>query len=52
MWLVETTDRFDNWFDALDDTDRTNVLACVYGSSGARSYASKTLCRYSVWFLF
>ncbi|GGD70862.1 hypothetical protein [Lacimicrobium alkaliphilum] len=27
MWVVETTDTFDEWFDALDDTDRANVLA-------------------------
>ncbi|MEM7389322.1 MAG: type II toxin-antitoxin system RelE/ParE family toxin [Pseudomonadota bacterium] len=44
MWLVETTDRFDNWFDTLDDTDRTNVLACLLvlqerGPMLARPYA-------------
>jgi hypothetical protein len=27
MWPIETTDTFDEWFDALDDADRTNVLA-------------------------
>ncbi|EHM0480275.1 diaminopimelate decarboxylase, partial [Vibrio parahaemolyticus] len=27
MWVIETTDTFDEWFDALDDTDRANVLA-------------------------
>jgi len=27
VWEVITTDTFDNWFDALDDTDRTNVIA-------------------------
>ncbi|MCV5116803.1 diaminopimelate decarboxylase, partial [Escherichia coli] len=21
MWVIETTDTFDEWFDALDDTD-------------------------------
>ncbi|EHX3959640.1 diaminopimelate decarboxylase, partial [Vibrio parahaemolyticus] len=25
MWVIETTDTFDEWFDALDDTDRANV---------------------------
>ena len=29
MWSIETTDTFDKWFDALDDTDRTNVLASM-----------------------
>lgn len=29
MWLIETTDTFDKWFDALDDTDRASVLASM-----------------------
>lgn len=29
MWEITTTDTFDDWFDALDDTDRTNVLAAL-----------------------
>tara|TARA_B100000745_G_C20020208_1_gene346921 strand:- start:305 stop:655 length:351 start_codon:yes stop_codon:yes gene_type:complete len=29
MWAVETTDTFDQWYDALDDTDRANVLASM-----------------------
>ncbi len=29
MWLIETTDIFDTWFDTLDDTDRANVLASM-----------------------
>lgn len=29
MWAIETTDVFDKWFDALDDTDRINVLASL-----------------------
>jgi hypothetical protein len=29
MWLIETTDTFDKWFDELDDTDRENVLASL-----------------------
>jgi hypothetical protein len=29
MWLIETTDTFDIWFDALDDMDRANVLASM-----------------------
>lgn len=29
MWVIETTDTFDEWFDALDDTDRANVLASM-----------------------
>lgn len=27
MWQIQTTDRFDEWFDALNDTDRENVIA-------------------------
>lgn len=27
MWEIVTTDTFDEWFDALNDSDRTNVLA-------------------------
>ena len=27
MWVIETTDTFDEWFDALDDAHRANVLA-------------------------
>ncbi len=27
MWDVITTDRFDEWFDSLNDTDRANVIA-------------------------
>ncbi len=29
MWLIETTDNFDEWFDGLDDNDRTYVLASL-----------------------
>ncbi|EML4853647.1 type II toxin-antitoxin system RelE/ParE family toxin [Morganella morganii] len=29
MWVIETTDTFDEWFDALYDTDRANVLASM-----------------------
>ena len=29
MWEIRTTDTFDAWFDALDDTDRANVLAAM-----------------------
>lgn len=29
MWDVTTTDTFDDWYDALDDIDRTNVLASM-----------------------
>ncbi|HEM6966043.1 TPA: type II toxin-antitoxin system RelE/ParE family toxin [Legionella pneumophila] len=29
MWLIETTDTFDVWFDALDDIDKANVLASM-----------------------
>lgn len=29
MWLIETTDTFDEWFDSLGDTDRENVLASL-----------------------
>lgn len=29
MWVIETTDLFDEWFDSLDDTDRGNVLASL-----------------------
>lgn len=27
MWDVITTDKFDEWFDYLSDTDRANVIA-------------------------
>lgn len=44
MWSIETTDTFDRWFDALNDTDRTNVLASIMvlqhqGPSLPRPYA-------------
>ena len=29
MWLIETTDTFDQWFDTLDNTDKSNVLASL-----------------------
>lgn len=29
MWELITTDRFDAWYDALNDKDRTNVLAAM-----------------------
>ena len=29
MWLIETTDIFDEWFDSLDDTDRSNLLSSM-----------------------
>lgn len=29
MWLIETTDAFDEWFDHLDDAERANVLASL-----------------------
>lgn len=29
MWSIETTDMFDEWFDSLDDVDRSNVLASM-----------------------
>lgn len=36
MWLIETTDTFDEWFNSLDDTARANVLASliVLGEKG------------------
>lgn len=27
MWKIATTDTFDEWYDSLSDSDRTNVLA-------------------------
>ncbi len=44
MWLIETTDIFDTWFDSLDDTDRANVLASMMvlrerGAMLSRPYA-------------
>ena len=27
MWKIITTDTFDEWFDCLSDSDRTNVIA-------------------------
>ncbi len=29
MWLINTTDTFDMWFNVLDDVDRANVLASM-----------------------
>jgi hypothetical protein len=29
MWLIETTNTFDEWFDLLDDASRANVLASL-----------------------
>ncbi len=29
MWVIETTDTFDEWYDTLCDTDRANVLASL-----------------------
>lgn len=44
MWLIETTDIFDVWFDALDDMDKANVLASMIvlrekGPTLSRPYA-------------
>ncbi|MGL5336175.1 MAG: type II toxin-antitoxin system RelE/ParE family toxin [Enterovibrio sp.] len=44
MWHIETTDTFDEWFDALNDVDRANVLASMivlsqYGPTLSRPYA-------------
>ncbi len=27
MWDVITTDKFDEWFDSMDDNDRANIIA-------------------------
>ena len=29
MWVIKTTDTFDEWYDTLGDTDRANVLASL-----------------------
>lgn len=29
MWEITTTDTFDEWFDALEDVDRENVIAAM-----------------------
>lgn len=29
MWEIRTTDTFDDWFNALDDIDRENVIAAM-----------------------
>lgn len=44
MWSIETTDVFDEWFEALDDIDKENVLATLLllqqkGSQLSRPYA-------------
>ena len=44
MWSVITTDLFDDWYDTLDDTDRSNVLASMIvlqerGPALSRPYA-------------
>ncbi|WP_416182996.1 type II toxin-antitoxin system RelE/ParE family toxin [Idiomarina sp. PL1-037] len=46
MWQVRTTDVFDNWYNALDSTDRKNVLAYMIllrtkGPMLNRPYADK-----------
>ena len=53
MWKIETTDRFDNWFISLNDTDRARVLAALIvlrerGPGLSRPYADTLKgCRYS-----
>ena len=44
MWDVITTDRFVEWFEGMDDTDRANIIAGMLllqekGSSLPRPYA-------------
>jgi hypothetical protein len=44
VWTIKTTDRFDNWFISLNDTDRASVLAALIvlrerGPGLARPYA-------------
>lgn len=44
MWDVITTDRFDEWFNNMDDTDRANIIASMLllekkGPSLSRPYA-------------
>jgi len=44
MWSIETTETFDEWYEQLDDADRTNVLASLLvlqerGPMLSRSYA-------------
>ena len=29
MWIIETTDVFNEWYSSLDDIDRANVLAAL-----------------------
>lgn len=29
MWVIKTTDMFDGWYDALNNTDRASVLAAL-----------------------
>lgn len=46
MWSIETTDRFDEWFKSLEDSDRANVLAALMvlqekGPMLPRPYADK-----------
>ncbi|WP_114194631.1 type II toxin-antitoxin system RelE/ParE family toxin [Edaphovirga cremea] len=44
MWIIETTDTFDHWFDALNSVDRVNILASLIvlrekGPTLSRPYA-------------
>jgi hypothetical protein len=44
VWEIDTTERFDGWFDGLDDIDQVSVLAMVIvlkekGPALARPYA-------------
>jgi hypothetical protein len=46
MWAIQTTDTFDDWFDAQDDADRVNVLAAMLvlqerGPMLSRPYADR-----------
>ncbi len=46
MWVIETTDTFDEWFNVLDDTNRTNILASLIVLQERGAYAVQTICRH------
>lgn len=44
MWIINTTERFDGWFDGLDDVEQASVLALAIvlkdkGPALSRPYA-------------
>jgi len=53
VWAIKTTDRFDDWFNSLNDSERASVLAALLvlrerGPGLSRPYADTLKgCRHS-----